>query len=219
VPGKVFQTGCPSIDLAYEIADDFKLQFDPYKKYGGVGATPDISGGYLVVMQHPVTTEYEAARAHIELTMKAIYELKIPTFWFWPNVDAGSDGTSNGIRAFREQHNIEHIHFFKNMTPLDFLKTLKNSLCLIGNSSVGIRECSFLGIPVVNIGSRQDGRERGANVLDVDYDQNAIKTAIKQQIKHGHHVSDSIYGDGDAGKKIAQLLSTETLTFHKILNY
>lgn len=219
IPEKVFMTGCPSIDLAYEINHDYQLNFNPYEKYGGVGATPDISNGYLVVMQHPVTTEYEASRAHIELTMKAIYDLKIPTFWFWPNVDAGSDGTSNGIRAFREQHNLEHIHFFKNMRPLDFLKTLKNSLCLIGNSSVGIRECSFLGIPVVNIGSRQDGRERGANVIDVDYNQAAIQAAIQQQIDHGHHQSDSIYGTGDAGQQIAELLATEALTFHKILNY
>lgn len=218
-PEKVFKTGCPSIDLAYDIVEDYSLDFNPYEKYGGVGATPDYSKGYLVVMQHPVTTEYEASRAHIEQTMQAVYDLQVPTFWFWPNVDAGSDGTSNGIRAFREQHDLQHIHFFKNMFPLDFLKTLKNSWCLIGNSSVGIRECSFLGIPVVNIGSRQDGRERGANVLDVDYDKDKIKAAIQQQMEHGHYDADSIYGTGDAGQQIAELLATEPLTFHKILNY
>lgn len=218
-PEKVFKTGCPSIDLAYDIVEDYSLNFNPYKKYGGVGATPDYSKGYLVVMQHPVTTEYEASRAHIEQTMQAVYDLQVPTFWFWPNVDAGSDGTSNGIRAFREQHDLQHIHFFKNMFPLDFLTTLKNSWCLIGNSSVGIRECSFLGVPVVNIGSRQDGRERGANVLDVDYDKNKIRAAIRQQMEHGHYESDSIYGTGDAGQQIAELLATEPLTFHKILNY
>ena len=218
-PDKVFQTGCPSIDLAKEVKSNFKLNFDPYQKYGGVGATPNFSEGYLVVMQHPVTTEYEAARKHIEQTIKAVFELKIPTFWFWPNVDAGSDGTSNGIRSFRENHDIEHIHFFKNMEPNDFLKVLKNSLCLIGNSSAGIRECSYLGVPVVNIGSRQSGRERGANVADVDYNFETIKQAILNQNSNGHYAANEIYGTGDAGQQIAQLLTEVPLTFHKKLSY
>ena len=218
-PNTVFMTGCPSIDLANEIKKDYELNFNPYKKYGGVGATPDYSKGYLVVMQHPVTTEYGAARQHIEQTMQAVYDLDIPTFWFWPNVDAGSDGTSNGIRSFRESHELEHIHFFKNMEPNDFLKVLKNSLCLVGNSSVGIRECSYLGIPVVNIGGRQAGRERSENVIDINYDKMLIKKAIKTQIAHGHYSSNAIYGSGNAGIHIANLLAKEKLNYSKILQY
>jgi UDP-hydrolysing UDP-N-acetyl-D-glucosamine 2-epimerase len=218
-PEKVFMTGCPSIDLADEILSDSKLDFDPYEKYGGVGANPDLKNGYLVVMQHPVTTEYEASRQNVEETLHAIYDLKIPTFWFWPNVDAGSDGTSKGIRVFREKYDIEHIHFFRNMEPYDFLRFLKNSQCLIGNSSVGIRECAYLGIPVVNIGSRQSGRERGQNVLDIEYDRTQIKAAILRQMEHGHYKSDQIYGDGKAGIRIADLLAKEALTFSKIFSY
>ena len=105
------------------------------------------------------------------------------------------------------------------MEPHDFLKVLKNSHCLIGNSSVGIRECAYLGIPVVNIGSRQDGRERGTNVIDVDYDPAAIKQAIQTHLDHGHYSSDPIYGQGNAGSIIAQLLSEKPLTYTKILNY
>lgn len=218
-PATVFLTGCPSIDLAKETAEDFAFDFDPYARYGGVGATPDFRDGYVVVMQHPVTTEYEVSRAHIEETMRAVYELKMPTFWFWPNVDAGSDGTSNGIRAFREQHDLQYIHFFKNMEPQDFLKVLKNSSCLVGNSSVGIRECSYLGVPVVNIGTRQNGRERGANVIDTGYRKADICAAIERQKMHGMYPSDSIYGTGDAGAQIADLLSRSTLTFRKVLQY
>jgi UDP-hydrolysing UDP-N-acetyl-D-glucosamine 2-epimerase len=218
-PETVFMTGCPSIDLADEIKQDYKLHFNPYERYGGVGATPDITDGYLVVMQHPVTTEYGAARTHIEETLHAIYDLQLPTFWFWPNVDAGSDGTSNGIRAFRERNELENIHFFKNMEPNDFLKVLKNSLCLIGNSSVGIRECSYLGIPVVNIGGRQAGRERSENIIDVNYDKSNIKKAIQDQIAHGHYDSNAIYGTGNAGTQIAKLLASETLNYSKILQY
>jgi len=105
------------------------------------------------------------------------------------------------------------------MEPTDFLKLLKNSQCLIGNSSVGIRECAYLGVPVVNIGSRQNKRERGRNVIDVKYDKDAIIGAIRQHIKNGHYSPDKIYGDGSAGKQIANVIAKETLTFHKVLQY
>ena len=175
-PQMVFNTGCPSIDLADEIMQDSALNFNPIEKYGGVGKKIDWQQGYLVVMQHPVTTEYASARKDVEETLKAIYELNMPTFWFWPNVDAGSDGTSGGIRAFRENYQPENIHFFKNMEPHDFLRLLVNSKCLIGNSSVGIRECSYLGVPVVNIGTRQNGRQRGSNVIAVSYTHLTLPT-------------------------------------------
>lgn len=219
VGDRVFHTGCPSIDLAHEILEDGALDFDPYQKYGGVGQQPDFSNGYIIVMQHPVTTEYKQSRDQVKETLHAIYDLQMPAFWFWPNVDAGSDGTSNAIRSFREQNDLKYIHFFKNMAPIDFLKFLKNSRCLIGNSSVGIRECAYLGVPVVNIGSRQNGRERGANVKDVDYQQAAIQAAIVKQMTHGVYEPDCIYGKGNAGTQIANLLTDIPLTYHKVLNY
>lgn len=218
-PETVFNTGCPSIDLAEHINQNPKLDFNPFEKYGGVGNITGWENGYLVVLQHPVTTEYKDSRIHISKTLNAIHQLKMPTFWFWPNVDAGSDGTSKGIRAFREKNNIDFIHFFKNMEGQDFLKLLLNSKCLIGNSSAGIRECSYLGIPVVNIGVRQSGRERGRNTIDVDYDESQIKGAIEKQLLHGRYDSDPIYGSGDSGKHIAQLLEKVSLTFDKKLSY
>ncbi len=219
VPEKVHMTGCPSIDLADEVLQDYALDFDPMERYGGVGANMEGKSNYIVVMQHPVTTEYKEARHHVEETLRAIQELNMPTFWFWPNVDAGSDGTSKGIRAFREKYDIPNIHFFKNMEPTDFLKLLKNSQCLIGNSSVGIRECAYLGVPVVNIGSRQNKRERGRNVLDVDYDRKNIITAIQQHLNNGHYAPDKIYGDGKSGARMADVIATAPLEFHKVLNY
>lgn len=218
-PNKVFVTGCPSIDLALPVQNKPALSFDPYTKYGGVGNRPDHNQGYLVVMQHPVTTEYERSRKHIEETLEAIEQLDLPTFWFWPNVDGGSDGTSRGIRSFRERRAVQNIHFFKNMEPSDFLAFLRNSKCLVGNSSVGIRECSFLGIPVVNIGSRQSGREQGSNVVNVGYDQHEIAQAIKQQLTHGHYKNEALYGSGNAGSQIADLLATATLSYTKKLAY
>ncbi|MEL6673310.1 MAG: UDP-N-acetylglucosamine 2-epimerase [Bacteroidota bacterium] len=216
---KVFVTGCPSIDLAKEILPSPGLDFDPFEKYGGVGEKVDISQGYIVVMQHPVTTEYHESRKQITETLLAVRDLGLPTLLFWPNIDAGSDGTSNGIRSFRENNEIDHVHFFKNMEPRDFLRLLYNSQCLIGNSSVGIRECAYLGVPVVNIGSRQNGRKRGNNVVDVPYNQDQIKQAIQAQIANEHISSDPIYGTGDAGTQIAAVLSTFQFEIMKKITY
>jgi UDP-hydrolysing UDP-N-acetyl-D-glucosamine 2-epimerase len=215
----VVNTGCPSIDLAEEVRLQPALNFDVFERYGGVGAELDLSKGYMVVMQHPVTTEYAEAREHIDLTLTAIHELGLPTLWFWPNVDAGSDGTSKGIRSFRERHNIDHIHFFKNMEGRDFLRVLLNADCLIGNSSVGIRECSYLGVPVVNIGTRQNGRQRGPNVVDTGYSVAGITAAIKTQLTHGKYAPANVYGGGDAGAKIADELAGMVLSFAKVIRY
>ena len=218
-PDKVINTGCPSIDIAKELISMSHLSFDPFEKYGGVGSMIDIHDGYLVVMQHPVTTEYSDSKKHVLETLHAIHQLNIPTFWFWPNVDAGADGTSKGMRSFREKHNPQNIHFFKNMEPTDFLELLYHSKCLIGNSSVGVRECAYLGVPVVNIGSRQGGRERGQNIIDVDYNKDEIKAAIHKQILHGRYENDLIYGSGESGVIIADVLSKVEFTFDKKISY
>ncbi|MCL3779141.1 UDP-N-acetylglucosamine 2-epimerase (hydrolyzing) [Prolixibacteraceae bacterium JC049] len=215
----VFNTGCPSIDLAAEVKNEEQLGFDPFDKYGGVGIRFNINKDYLVVMQHPVTTEHRYARRHVEQTLNAIKDLGIPTCWFWPNVDAGADGTSKGIRAFREHNDIDHIHFFKNMEPNDFLRLLKNSRGLIGNSSVGIRECSYLGVPVVNIGSRQNRRMRGDNVIDVDYNSQQIKDAIISWMNTDKVKSSEVYGGGNAGANIAEVLANVKLIHHKTIAY
>lgn len=218
-PSTVFVTGCPSVDLAAQVLLDPTLNFNPFEKYGGVGADTDLSNGYLVVMQHPVTTEYQQSRQHVLETLSAVHELGLPTLWFWPNVDAGSDGTSNGMRSYREQHNPANIHFFKNMSPTDFLRLIYNSRCLIGNSSVGVRESSFLGVPVVNIGSRQQGRERGQNVIDVGYDKREISGAIKRHLINGRYPQDPLYGAGKADERIAHLLASSPLRIEKTLAY
>ena len=216
----VFNTGCPSIDIAFEVSKTPRLDFNPIEKYGGVGRAINWEKGYIVVMQHPVTTEYETAKEHVITTLNVVHELGIPAFWFWPNVDAGADGTSNGIRSYREIHQPENIHFFKNMIPEDFLRLLINSKCLVGNSSVGIRECAYLGVPVVNIGTRQNGRARGSNVLDVSYEKESIKNAILNRVAQINEITNNdLYGSGDSGEKIANILANVILRFHKTISY
>lgn len=218
-PKTVFVTGCPSIDLAKMVAKDPDLTFSPFEKYGGVGTSSDLSNGYVVVMQHPVTTQYEESRSQIEATLEAVEASDLPAMWFWPNVDAGSDGISRGIRIFREKGRGKKFHFFKNMEPIDFLRLVYNSKAIIGNSSVGIRECSFLGTPAVNIGDRQAGRERGKNVIDVPYSSKEIMMALTSHFANGRYAQDHLYGDGMAGPRIAEHLASASLRVAKQVTY
>lgn len=214
-PASVVNTGCPSVDLAAEVMKAPELDFVPFEKYTGVGPSCDLSDGYVVVLQHPVTTEFEDAFNQANATLDAVRDLGKPVLWFWPNVDAGSDATSKAIRMFHERQGELPFHFFKNMLPHDFLRLIVNSSCLVGNSSVGVRESAFLGVPVVNIGTRQNGRERGPNVMDVEHNSEAIRTAVKKQIDHGKYPSSHIYGDGEAGSRIANLSASMPLTIDK----
>lgn len=214
----IFITGCPSIDLAKDVKDNYAFMNTKYmySKYGGVGDKVDIDKDFIIAMQHPVTTEFKDAHHQMQQTLDAVYESKIPALIFWPNVDAGSDSVSKAIRQFREQKKLKNIHFFKNFDPKDFLALLLKSRCLIGNSSVGIRECSYLGVPVVNIGTRQNGRDRGHNVINADYSKQEILKALNTHLKNGKkYPTIELYGDGSAGQRIVQILETTTPSTEK----
>ncbi|MEJ7892748.1 MAG: UDP-N-acetylglucosamine 2-epimerase [Solirubrobacteraceae bacterium] len=218
-PETVHRTGCPSIDIADRVATSPVLGADPFDRYGGTGPSLDLSDGFLVVLQHPVTTEEDEAFQQISETLHAVHDTGVPILWFWPNVDAGSDGTSKGIRVFRELYHSAPMHFFRNMPPEEFLRLLVTSKGIVGNSSVAIRECSYLGVPAVNIGTRQAGRERGRNLMDVPHERAAILEACRAQLDHGGYESDRMYGDGHAGQRIADLISVAELTSSKRLDY
>lgn len=219
-PERVFVTGCPSIDLAAKVRKNPKVDFDPIKKYGGVGMEClDFSRPYIILMQHPVTTEFSSAKEQMWETLIAAHNLGLQCLAFWPNVDAGSDGISKAIRTFREVHKTNTMHFFKNMSPEDFLRLLNNSSCIIGNSSVGIRECSFLGVPAVNVGSRQSGRDRGKNIIDVEYNSEQILKALTKHLSSGKYQGETIYGDGNAGQRVADIIPELELTQKTKLAY
>lgn len=221
-PTTVHVTGCPSIDVAARTTNRATGAdaFDPFRGYGGVGEPfHPAPGEYLVVLQHPVTTEYERAPDQIRETLAAVEAMGRPTFWFWPNVDAGSDLVSKGIRHHRETRPMDHVYFFKNLSPEDFVRLLDGAACLIGNSSAGIREGAFLGLPVVNVGNRQAGRDRAANVTDAPHERRAIQAAVEAQLQHGRYGSSSLYGDGRAGERTAALLAELALPVAKQIAY
>jgi len=217
-PETVFCTGCPSTDVANEVIQNPTIDFSVYKKYGGVGSHPNLDNGYIIVMQHPVTTEYADARKQVGETLHAVSELNRPVLWFWPNPDAGSDDTSKTLRSFRENNDCKWLHFMKSMEPADFLRILYASDGIVGNSSVAIRECSYLGVPAINIGTRQANRERGPNVADVSHDRFEIRSAIERHL-NGRVERSNLYGSGNAGKRIADIVSTVPLSFSKSIGY
>jgi len=150
-------------------------------------------------------------------TLMALHELKMPTIMLWPNADAGSEDISTGMRTFREKLQPEYIRFYKNFPIETYVRLMLLCACTVGNSSAPIREGAFLGVPAVNIGTRQEGRDRGPNVLDVEYDRRAILDGIRRQIAHGRYASDPLYGDGAAGPRIADALARAPLSVQKRL--
>ncbi len=216
-PKTIHMTGCPAMDIAANT--DLKMDSEFFKRYKGVGPGIDLNKPYLVVLQHPVTTEFGQGFKQIKETIKAVSSINMQVVWLWPNIDAGSDDVSKGIRTFRERERPELIHFFKNFSPEDFIKLIGNCSCQIGNSSSAIREGSFLGIPVVNIGSRQNGRECGKNVIHVDYNYEEIQKAIKIQLKHGKYKRSNLFGDGNTGELIAEILAKAEFKIQKKLHF
>lgn len=218
-PGSVFAVGNTSLDViaGMDLADVSGLM--DLQTVSGVGPVVDLTRPYLVVIQHPVTTEYDENLEHVNQTVAAIRDLNMNTVWIWPNMDAGSDGISKGIRMFRENERPGYIHFFKSLPIEYYAPLLANAACIVGNSSSGIREASFLGTPSVNIGTRQSGRERGKNVVDVDYDQKAVVRAVGRQLENGRYEPSFIYGKGDAGQKIADILAGLKLKCQKRIAY
>lgn len=214
-PDNIFVVGCPSIDAIRDLRLEITSEFISTYSKRGVGDSIDFREPYLVVLQHPVTTEFGHGAEQITETLEAISEINMQTVWLWPNIDAGSDDISKTIRTFRESGRAKHIHFYINFPVEDYAILINNCACIVGNSSSGIREASYLGIPAVNIGSRQTGRERGQNVIDVGYERLAIEQAIRAQLIRGRYNSEDIYGDGTASIRIAEVLSSNDFTIKK----
>jgi UDP-hydrolysing UDP-N-acetyl-D-glucosamine 2-epimerase len=204
-PRYVFNTGSLDVEVASQVRTT--LSSDRLNSYG-VGHTVELSEPFLMVIQHPVTTDRDN-RAHLEVTMRAIAALDMPTIWFWPNPDAGTGEMAESLRHFREHGETitGRIRFITNVPVDEFIAMLKATSCLIGNSSAGIKECSFLGTPVVNVGARQQGRLNGEHVTHTAYDADAIACAVRSQLKHGRYAPSRIYHKPNTSQTIVELLA------------
>jgi UDP-hydrolysing UDP-N-acetyl-D-glucosamine 2-epimerase len=204
-PATVFNVGCPSIDLVARTQLGLRREV---LDRTGVGAAFDPDQPFILVMQHPVTTEYGLGFDQINQTLEAVAAVGMQALVFWPNVDAGSEQVAKGIRIFRELGRAYGFHFFRNLPPEDFVRLMAHCACMVGNSSAALREGSFLGTPAVTVGTRQQGRERGANLVEVEHDSDQIADAIRGQIAHGPYERSELFGDGTAGLKIAEKLAS-----------
>lgn len=217
----VFNVGCPRTDLiSTELKNESYQALDNlFEDFGGVGKGFELRDPFLLVSQHSVTTEFGNNRWQIEQTLQALAELAMPVIMLWPNADAGSDDISTGIRTFRENEKPNWLHLFKNL-PIHIYTHLMNiTSCLVGNSSSGIRDGAFIGTPVVNIGTRQNKRLRADNVIQVGYESHEIFLGIKRQLEHGRYESSGIYGDGNVGEKMADILSNVNPKIQKTITY
>ena len=217
-PATVHMVGCPRVDLVAEILrEPADLGAELFEV--GVGSQFDLSEPFVLVSQHPVTTEYGEAEAQITATLEAIREMGIPALILWPNADAGSDDIARGMRKWRERGLAEWLHFFKNLPITTYVRIMKQTACLIGNSSSGIREGAYIGTPVVNLGSRQRNREHGTNVIHTAHDCSAIAEALQRQLTHGAYPSEPIYGNGNAGQAVADILASQQVQVQKQMTF
>jgi len=195
-PKFVFSVGSSSIDdiKSGKISSNESIE----KKYGIT-----LSQKFIVLLYHPVT-RINNIKNSIKLILNTVASFKLPTIIISPNSDSGSDIINSEIEKFEKKYNF--VKLFSSIPRDDFLCLLNNSGILIGNSSSGIIEGSYLGTPVVNIGPRQNGREQSSNVINVKKESKIlIKNAIRNALKTKRKKS-LLYGNGNSSQKIIRYL-------------
>ena len=213
----ILTVGCPSSDIARTL--DLRLSQQVFNQ-GGSGAQINCESPYILALFHPTTTEFGGEGAQMEALLRALGEFHKPTLLLWPNIDAGSDHISKVIRRFRDQRSTQSwLRTMTNFSPDDYLKVLANAACAVGNSSSFVRDASYFGTPVVLVGDRQAGRERGDHVTPVRPIQDDISRAILSQLAHGRYAPSSLYGDGAVSQRVADAVATLNLYSQKQLAY
>jgi len=198
LPKNIRIVGCPSIDILHERNVIRMPLLGSASLYGGVGADFSTNLDFGIILFHPDTLSYAENSEWITLIYEMIDNSDLNWFWFWPNPDFGSDILAKTLREYREHSKPRKIRYIRNLTPEMFMDLTLNSKVLIGNSSFGIREASFIGLPVLNLGNRQMGRERAANVLDISKPRSFIRE-MNLQIEKKLEPS-NIYGSGNSGQ-------------------
>lgn len=217
-PKSIFVCGCPSIDLAASVNYGNSLGFVPEELFLGVGPKLNTEKKYCIAMLHPDTNSVRSAgeQARVLLDTLSSFSNELQTYWFWPNIDAGSDLVSSTIRKYRAKNPNMPFHFFKNIPPEKFLELLYHSAFIIGNSSVGVREASFIGVPSIDIGGRQSGRQKWKNVIEVEFENESIVSAIREHLaKRGRFESFLGYGTGNSAVEMVRHLKNMPLSTEK----
>lgn len=159
----------------------------------------------IILLYHPVLQTAEAAGREMAEVLAAAQAADVQVVCLTPNSDAGHQAIRDEITRHGRLLGFKVVtHFARS----DFLSWLESADAMVGNSSSGIIEAASFGLPVVNVGDRQLGRERNINTVDVPADRTAIHAALVAALAHGRYSHRNIYGDGLAGERIVELLST-----------
>lgn len=201
-PARVHVVGAPGLDYLRlvepmeqrELASDLDL---------------DLSEPVLLMTQHPVTTEEEAAAEQMRITLEAVKAVGVQTLITYPNADGGGRAMIQALKAYET---LPFVRIRKSLGQRRYVSLLRYACAMVGNSSSGIIEAPYFGLPVVNIGTRQQGRQRAENVLDVPHDRAAIEQAIRTALTDEGFIQQARqctnpYGDGYAGERISEILA------------
>ena len=200
----VFTVGAPGLDTI--IGQKIKTKEKMLRDLGLAGLK---NSPYFLVLQNPVTTEPDLSYEQMSETLAAMSGFDEYKIIIRPNSDAGHTGINQAIDEYR---NDRLIKVFSNVKRDDYLCLMKHAAALVGNSSSGIIEAPLFGLPVINLGVRQAGRERSANVIDATHDRQAISKALKralydQQYRRQAANCRNPYGYGHASERIVRILA------------
>lgn len=179
----------------------------------------DLSGDVLVVLQHPVTTEADDAGYQMHETMEAVTSFQTQTVVIYPNSDAGGRQISQVIQTYEH---LPFVHTFKSLSRPTYVGLLKIAGALVGNSSSALSNAPNFGLPAINVGTRQKGRERGGNLIDAGYNREEIRSAIKYALEQRddpdfrERCTKSPYEDINAAEQIAEVLGSVELGMNLI---
>lgn len=202
-PWRVVVSGAPGIDTALRMPRLSKLELE--RKYG-----IDFSRPILLITFHPVTMESGKTREYVTNLLAALKDFtKYNIVFTYPNSDAGNEIIINAIEKYALARG--NVFVVKNFGHQGHLSMMEHSAAMVGNSSSGIIEAASDNLPVVNIGARQEGRERGKNVIDVGYSISEIQAGIIKALSKSFlsSLKDGInlYGDGKASERIVDVLA------------
>jgi UDP-hydrolysing UDP-N-acetyl-D-glucosamine 2-epimerase len=215
-PETVLTTGCPSSDIARALVPSLKPEV---LNSHGSGAIIDLTRPFLLVVFHPITTEFGGETRQMEELLDALERVAIQTLLLWPNIDAGADHISKAIRRFRLNHHPDWLRTITNLSPEEYLQVLASTACAAGNSSSFVRDAGYFGTPVVLIGNRQDGREADEHVTRVVPEAGVIEAAIRAQLDRGRYEPSDLYGDGFVSERIRDGLCQLQPYIQKRLSY
>jgi GDP/UDP-N,N'-diacetylbacillosamine 2-epimerase (hydrolysing) len=196
-PDDIYVVGCPSIDVLVNTPTMDKAILE--EKYD-----LDFSKPFVIMIQHPVTTEAKSSLDQIKETIDVIKRMDIQALALLPNNDAGHSKIIEEIKN-------SGIKWYPSLSTLDFINIYRNAWALVGNSSSGIHETPTFKIPAVNIGNRQMGRERAENVIDVPNEADAIEAGIKKALFDDEFRAfvktlENPYGVGNSSEQIVKIL-------------